>query len=153
MDAIVLGKTGLDRGYADMYNLQFAQAHAEFTAWMQAHPSDPMGPVSDAAAYLFSEFARLHVLDVDLFDDDNNFESRGSRAADPAVKAAFKRDLEQANRLAGQALARSPRDTNALFAQTLVNGLHADYVQMIEGRDLAGLHYTRIYSESVGMRP
>ena len=147
VDAIVLGKTDLDRGYADMYNLQFAQAHAEFTAWMQTNPNDPMGPVSDAAAYLFAEFARLNVLDVDLFDDDNHFESRGKRATDPAVKAAFQRDLEQADRLATLALTHAPQDANALFARTLVNGLHADYAQMIEGRDFAGLHYTRLASK------
>ncbi len=146
-DAIVLGRTPLDRGYADMYNLQFMQAHAEFAAWMQTHPNDPMGPVSDAAAYLFTEFARLDVLDVDLFDDDDHFESRGSRAADPVVKAAFDHDLEQADRLATLALAHAPQDANALLARTLVNGLHADYAQMIEGRDFAGLHYTRLASK------
>jgi hypothetical protein len=147
-DAIALGRTQLDRGYADMYNLQFPQAHAAFAAWMQAHPADPMGPVSDAAAYLFTEFARLHVLDIDLFDNDNHFESRGRRAADPEVRTAFDRDLEQADHLAKGTLAQAPRDANALFAETLVNGLHADYVQMIEGRDLAGLHYTRIASKN-----
>jgi len=145
-DAIVLGRTPLDRGYADMYNLQFAQAHSEFAAWMQAHPEDPFGPASDAAAYLFTEFARLHVLDVDLFDDDNHFETRGARAADPKIRAAFMRDLEQADDLATAVLKKAPQDANALFAETLIHGLHADSVQMIDGRDFAGLRYTEIAS-------
>ena len=146
-DAIVLGRTPLDRGYADMYNLQFAQAHAEFAAWMQAHPEDPMGPASDAAAYLFTEFARLHVLDIDLFDDDTHFESRGRRVADPKIRAAFTKDLEQADDLATAVLKKAPQDANALFAETLIHGLHADSVQMIDGRDFAGLRYTETASQ------
>jgi hypothetical protein len=52
----------LERGYREMYNLSFEDAHKNFTEWQQIHPDDPMGPVSDAAAYLFSEFDRLHIL-------------------------------------------------------------------------------------------
>ncbi len=142
-----LGPTLLDHGYSDMYNLDFAQAHQEFATWMQAYPTDPMGPVSDAAAYLFTEFSRLGVLDVDLFDDDNNFESRNKKSSDPALKIAFDRDLDQANQLADAALTVSPRDTRALFVKALANGLHADYAQMIENRDFAGLKYTKIASK------
>ena len=35
-----------------------------------------MGYVSNAAAYLFSEFNRLHILESDLFTDDAKFEHR-----------------------------------------------------------------------------
>ena len=54
----------LNDGYHDMYNLQFLDAHLKFEQWMASHPADPMGPVSDAAAWLFSEFDRLHIIDV-----------------------------------------------------------------------------------------
>src|SRR5260221_9035377 len=52
----------LDRGYRNMYNLDFAAAHNDFHTFMTAHPDDPLGPVSDAAAFLFAEFDRLGVL-------------------------------------------------------------------------------------------
>ena len=52
-------QNGLDPGYVDLYNLDFAGAHKQFSAWMQAHPEDPLGSASDAAAYLFGEFDRL----------------------------------------------------------------------------------------------
>ncbi len=50
-----------------MYNLQFADAHRTFLEWEKSHPSDPIGPASNAAAYLFSEFDRLHVLQSEFF--------------------------------------------------------------------------------------
>ena len=38
-----------DQGYRDMYDLNFSGAHRTFGDWEKSHPSDPMGPVSDAA--------------------------------------------------------------------------------------------------------
>ena len=49
----------LDRGYRNLYDLDFDRAQQEFSAWQQMNPSDPMGPVSKAAGLLFEEFARL----------------------------------------------------------------------------------------------
>src|ERR1019366_3348154 len=63
-------------GYRQMYNLDFQAAHQSFQMYKQAHPQDPLGPVSNAAAYLFSEFNRLHILEADLFTDDRGFKSR-----------------------------------------------------------------------------
>ena len=142
-----LGTTPLDRGFYDMYNLDFPQAHQQFATWMAAHPDDPMGPVCDAAAYLFTEFHRLGVLDVQLFAEDNNFENRNKNVPDPAIKVAFDQRLDQANHLADAVLAKSPQDTRALFVKTLANGLHGDYAQMIEKRDFAGLQYTKAASQ------
>ena len=56
----------LDSGFRQMYNLEFSEAHTAFRAWKAAHPDDPMGPVSEAAAYLFSEFERLKRMKNDL---------------------------------------------------------------------------------------
>lgn len=144
--AATLGPTELDRGYSDMYNLDFGQAHQEFAKWMADHPEDPMGPVSDAAAYLFTEFDRLGVLDVQLFAEDSHFVNRNKNTPDPAIKVAFNQRLDRANYLADQILAKSPQDTRALFVKTLANGLHGDYAQMIEKRDFAGLRYTETAS-------
>jgi len=71
--AIPLTSSGLDLGYRHMYNLQFADAHQTFGDWKKAHPEDPLGPVSDGAAYLFAEFDRLHILQSELFVEDGKF--------------------------------------------------------------------------------
>ena len=133
----------LDAGYQQMYNLDFRTAHATFRAYQQAHPDDPMGHVSNAAAYLFSEFDRLHILESDLFTDDQKFEKRDKPNPDPEVKAEFERELAVSNALAGRVLARDPQDRNALFAQVLANGLRGDYTAMIEKRNLASLSYMK----------
>jgi hypothetical protein len=136
-------QNGLDPGYVDLYNLDFAGAHKQFSAWIQAHPEDPLGSASDAAAYLFGEFDRLSVIDVQLFADQNRFDSRGKLTPDPAVRQAFEDRADQTNRLADAALARNPADANALYAKTLVCGMRSDYALMIEKRDMEALSYSK----------
>ncbi len=135
--------SNLDRGFQQMYNLDFGGAHATFLAYQQAHPEDPMGHVSNAAAYLFSEFNRLHILESDLFTDDRKFDNRGKLTPDPGVKTEFESELSQSNDLAVKILAQNSQDKNALFAQVLANGLRGDYAAMIEKRNLASLGYMK----------
>jgi hypothetical protein len=148
VDTIVADPQGpLDLGYVDLYNLDFAAAHAHFGNWMQAHPADPLGTASDAAAYLFGEFDRLHVIDVQLFADQSRFDSRGRLTPDPAVRKAFEERADQTNQLANAALARNPQDANALYAKTLVCGMRSDYALMIDKRDVQALSYSKQASE------
>lgn len=137
-----LAHSGLDEGYFDMYNLDFAGAHHVFETWSATHPADPLAPASDAAAFLFSEFDRLGVLDVELFADEDKFTSRGKAVADPKVRQAFDERVALADKLASQALAKNPSDARALYTQTLIAGLHADYAAMIDKKDYAALKYT-----------
>ena len=133
----------LDRGYEDMYNLEFKEAHQALAEWEQQHPQDPMGPVSQAAACLFSEFNRLHVLEFQLFTDDKKLASEPRLAPDPAVRRAFEDELARTKQLAEAALQRNPRDANALFSKALRLGLRGDYTALIEKHYLAGLGYMK----------
>ena len=65
---------------------------------------------SNAAAYLFSEFNRLHILESDLFIDDAKFEHRGKLAPDPTVKSAFENELSKSDAAANKILAQNPDD-------------------------------------------
>lgn len=131
--------TQLDAGYRHMYNLQFDEAHKAFQNWQQEHPDDPLGPVSDAAAYLFTEFDRLHILESELFVNDQKFESRSRPAPNAELKRAFESQLAKARQLAQQALARDPHDVNALLSNVLADGLEGDYLALIEKRDMQAL--------------
>ena len=133
----------LDLGYVDLYNLDFPAAHSQFASWMQTHPNDPLGSASDAAAFLFGEFERLSIIDVQLFADQSRFDSRGKLTPDPAVRKAFEDRAYQTNRLADAALARNPKDANALYAKTLVCGMRSDYALMIDKRDVQALSYSK----------
>ena len=126
-----------------MYNLEFPAAHATFRSYQQTYPADPMGYVSNAAAYLFSEFDRLHILESDLFIDDKKFDGRQKVTPDLAVKMEFEKELAKSDDLASEVLVQKPDDKNALFAQLMANGLRADYAALIEKRNLASLGYMK----------
>jgi hypothetical protein len=130
---------GLMDGYQAMYDLDFGAAHQKFESWKHAHPEDPMGPVSNASAYLFSELERLHVLDSELFVDDDKFKLRRHLSASPEIKRSFDAELASGRQLAQRVRSRAPDDQNALLAEVLSHGLEADYLSLIEHRDLAAL--------------
>jgi hypothetical protein len=140
---ITAASTGLDRGYFYMYDVNFAAAHSVFQQLLAQHPEDALAAVSDAAAYLFGEFDRLHVIDVELFADQSRFDSRSRLTPDPAVRKAFDDRCAQADRLADAALKRNPKDATAFYVKTLVSGMQSDYALMIEKRDLAALSLTK----------
>ncbi|HEY1337579.1 MAG TPA: hypothetical protein VGF59_08715 [Bryobacteraceae bacterium] len=125
----------LDQGYRQMYNLQFAEAHQTFHEFERQHPEDAMGPVSDAAAYLFAEFDRLHILQSEFFTHDQHFITDHKLTPDPAVKRNFEACLAAAEKLAG----RTPQTSNSRLAAILAKGLHSDYLALIEKRYSASL--------------
>jgi hypothetical protein len=130
----------LERGYSQMYNLEFAKAHGSFAEFQQLRPGDPMGPVSDAAAYLFSEFDRLHILQSEFFTDDSSFLNRQDRLQpDPAAQRAFQDALDRGRKQASAVLARAPKDQNALFAMVLAIGLESDYLSLIAKQNFPAL--------------
>jgi hypothetical protein len=133
----------LDWGFSGLYNLDFAEAQRDFVAWEAQHPDDPVGPVSEAAGFLFSEFNRLGVLQAQFYENDKAFAERPKLKPDPEVRERFEGAIGRADNLAHSRLAKDPRDRDALFALTLSSGLQADYAALIEKRNLASLHFTR----------
>jgi hypothetical protein len=129
----------IDRGYRQMYNLDFDQAHLTFAQWEREHPGDPLGPVSNAAAYLFAEFDRLNILHSEFFVENSMFHHRPKVTPDPAVRQAFDQELERSGKLSDGILANTPDDADALFARILTLGLRADYEALIERRDFDAL--------------
>jgi len=140
--------TPLDHGFYGLYNMDFAGAQKDFSIWQSQYPDDPVGPVSEAAGLLFSEFNRLGVLESQLFENDDSFSSRSKLTPDPAIRDRFQNAITRAQTLARARLAKDPQDRNALFASTMCSGLQADYAALIEKRNLASLHFTKEASAS-----
>ncbi|MGH9436453.1 MAG: hypothetical protein ACRD22_00815 [Terriglobia bacterium] len=136
-------ETRLDQAYNDMYNLQFDAAHRVIAECEALRPHDPLGPVSDAAACLFSEFNRLHILQSELFVNNQRFFNFEAQRPDPAVKARFDEDLEKTRQLAALQLKSPEHRANSMLAQTLRLGLRADYLALIDKRDWAALAETK----------
>ena len=148
--------TGADNelyaGWLKMYDLKFDDAHRIFRHWKSNHPTDPLGPGSEATAYLFSEFARLGVLESELFVNDERFSTRKKLRPEPQLKVEFTNEVDNEDRLSDSLLQRSPTDPRALFAKSLGWGLRADYAALIEKSNLVSLSYTkqaRTYAEKL----
>ncbi len=105
---------------------------------MQQHPEDPLGPVSNAAAYLFAEFDRLHILQSEFFLDDHTFLNRARPNPDPGQAEVRSGAQSRGIGLRPRAVEQSP-DQNAQFATLMRLGLHADYLALIEKKYLASL--------------
>lgn len=126
----------LDDGYRQMYNLDFQDAHRIFADYQRRHPADPMGPVSEAAAHLFGEFDRLDVLRSEFALKDENFLTAKPLKADPNAKRLFEAALARTAQLVNAA---QTVDAHTMLASVLRLGLHADYLALIEKRNLAAL--------------
>jgi len=133
----------LDKGFQLLYNLKFNEAQNVFSLYEQQHSGDPMGPVSEAAGHLFSEFERLGILESQFYESNAKFEARKKLTPDSEVREDFDAALTRAENLSSNRLAKDPNDHDALFALTLAAGLRADYAALIEKRNLASLHYTK----------
>ncbi len=129
----------LGLGYRHMYNLEFAEAHQCFQQWGKRYPEDPLAPVSDAAAYLFAELDRMRVLQWEFFVHDEQFVARQQTTPDPTLRQKFECALALSQGIADKVLAQTPQDENAMFANILRFGLHADYLALIDRSYLRSL--------------
>ena len=126
-----------------LYNFDFKGAHNELSQWDAAHPGDPLGPALQAATYMFTEFARLQILEGEFFEDDKEIASKKKLQADPTIKAEFYKSVNAAQKLAQAALKKNPNDQNALFAYSIATGVQTDYVSLVEKRGLTSLGYAK----------
>jgi hypothetical protein len=131
----ITSNTALDRGFLGLYNLDFAGAQKDFSSWEVQHPDDPVGPVSEAAGFLFSEFNRLGVLEGQFYENNDAFTGRSKLKPDPLVHDHFQAAIDHSDKLAHARLNKNGKDQDALFALTLSSGLQADYA--------ASLHYAK----------
>jgi hypothetical protein len=139
--------TPLNDGYHAMYNLDFNAAHNHFQQWMTTHPDDCLGSASDAAAYIFTEFDRLGVLDIELFADDGRFESRKRPAVDPALKQGFQNRITQAEQLADVTIQHNPNDANAYYCKAVTSGMQADWASLIDRHEYGAFKYSELASK------
>lgn len=126
-------------GYRQMYDLSFDTAHKTFAEWKRNNPTDPMGPVSDGAAYLFSEFERLHILESEFFVNDNSFRITKKLTPDPAIKTAFDREMAASHQLTARALAKDRSDPTAMLTEVMARGMESDYLALVEKRYISSL--------------
>lgn len=134
----------LDSGFRSMYDLDFSSAQQQFLDYEHENPTDPMGPVAEAARLLFSEFSRLGVLRSQMFIKDPSFASRSNLVADPAVLRMFDLAIQRSQASAEKRLAGDGNDRDALLALAFAAGLRAENLALIQNQSLVALQYARV---------
>lgn len=134
--------TAIDRAFNRMYNCDFAGAHAILDEQIRIHPEDPLLYSVQAAAYLYSEFQRLKILETDFFADDNKITGKRILKPDPWSRAKLFQKTGEARKRAAEKLASDPKDRNAMFALCMASGVETDYTSLVEKK------YIRSYSLS-----
>jgi len=133
----------LGDGFRQLYQLKFDQAREGFAKWQEERPSEPMGPALEAASDLFEEFYRKGVLTSEFFLDDKRLLGGIKDKPDARLERQFASAVERAEKLAHERLEKRAKDPDALFALTLVEGMEADDLFLIQKRQIESLHHLR----------
>jgi hypothetical protein len=139
----VMSDPELSAGFRLLYELKFDQARDGFAKWQQKRPEEPLGPALEAAADLFEEFYRKGVMTSEFFLDDKRLLGGIKDQPDAELERQFASAVQRAEKSARARLANQPKDPDALFALTLIAGMRADDLFLIQKRQLDSLHYLR----------
>ena len=133
----------IHQAYARLYNFDFADAHRLMQRQIALAPQEPMPRAVDAAAYVFDELARLHILEFDFFMDDDKVVDRRKLVPDPVIRQKFFDEVAAVERLSNPRLANRPDDRDALLAMCMTTGLVSDYAALIERRRFGSVSLSR----------
>ena len=112
------GNEELDRGYNSLYDLQFQDAQRHFSLWRMDHPERPSWPqCRQPVAISFRNSTASACWRANSSRHDERFNARRKLSPDARLKKLFDQEQSEAGRLAGAALARNPRDVNALLSE------------------------------------
>ena len=139
----IMSDAELEAGFQLLYQLKFDRARQRFTKWEQEHPGQALGPALEAASDLYEEFYRKGVLTSEFFLDDKRLLGGIKDEPDAGLERQFASAAQRAEKLAHERLKNQPRDPDALFALTLVEGMKADDLFLIQKRQLESLRYLR----------
>lgn len=132
----------IQTGFRHLYELRFEEATADFQGWVKVHPYDPMGPTSEAAAYLFQEFYKQGVLSSEFFLDDDLLLGGIKGEPTPHLRQAFLSALDRGNKIVARRLKANPQDSDALYAEAMLTGMLGNYRALIEKKHWEGVRLT-----------
>jgi tetratricopeptide (TPR) repeat protein len=128
VDPWVYAHAGLDH----FYNVEHAEAIADFKKAVEGDPNNVLFHNYLANAYLFSELRRLGKLEGNLYDASNSFLKEKGPEPNPQAIARFKEQLEWVKKTCNARLEKNPKDVEALYALGAAHGMEANYLFTIE---------------------
>jgi hypothetical protein len=133
----------LSRALNRLYNFDFAGTHAILDQHLQSDPDDPLAHALHGAAYLFSEFDRLKVLEADFFADDDKVTDGKRLKPDPAARQLIFAATAQARASAVARLSTHKDDRDGLFALCMAAGVENEYTILVEKKYLRSYQLSR----------
>jgi hypothetical protein len=128
----------IEHAFNRMYNCDFPGAHAILDEQLRKRPEDPLLYAVKAAAYLYSEFQRLEILETEFFANDDKVTDKKKVKPDPAVRAMLFRLTGDARLRATARLAVDAKDRDAMLAMCMATGVETDYTSLIEKKYIRG---------------
>lgn len=128
------GQDAVEMAFERMYGGDFAGAGAMLEEELKRAPGSGLAHAGRAAALLFGEFDRMHILELEFFADDELVTDRKRLKPDAGVRARLFGLTGRARELAGARLKAAPGDRDALFAVAMATGLELEYTIMVEKR-------------------
>jgi len=122
----------IDRAFNRMYNYDFQGTHAILDEYLRSHPEDPLAHSVRGAAYLFSEFDRMKILEMEFFADDDRVTDKKRAKPDPAARARLFQVTGEAKKLAKARLALDGNERDALMAYCLASAVETDYAGLVD---------------------
>ncbi len=126
-----------------MYNWDREGSAALLADYTRVNPDDPLGWSLTAGALLFGEFDRLHILEMQFFEDDDAIVDKRPLKPDPDVREQIDRAIAQARNRAEGRLRADPGDRDALLAMCMISNVIADYAAFVERRQWRGASLVR----------
>lgn len=122
----------VESGYNHFYNLEYAQAIADFEASIAHNPSDPQLHNHLAHAIVFQEMYRNGALESELVSGNNSFLRRPKMNPDAATEKRFLDEVSKAMELGNARLQKDPKDTAAMYSLGISYGLRSNYYWVVK---------------------
>lgn len=122
----------MNPGFSAFYNNDFDQAMAYFRQAIKAQPNDPDQYNYLAQSILYQEMLRDGALESQLVTGNNPFLRRPKMEITPADKQQFNACISKSLSLSESALAKNPRDLDALYALGVAHAMRANYLFLVE---------------------
>lgn len=115
------------RGFDHFYNLEYPQAIAAFRRAIEAAPEDAHRHNHLAQAVLFQMMFRAGALETEMVTGGNPFLRRPKMEPGEEEQKLFEGSIGEALRLTAGALAKDPRDADAMYARGVALGFRGTY--------------------------
>jgi len=133
--------------FRHLYGFEFEDTHSVLNAYISTHPREALPYAVRSAGYLFYELDRLGILEGQFYTDDDRIVAKKKLDADPQVRIALWKAIDETQSRALATLQAKPGDTGSLFAMSTAFGVASDYQALVEKRQIKSLSSTRQANE------